>query len=88
MKAREGFVMRNIVGETIIMPTGSNIGKFDGAVVLNDVSALVWEKLQQPVTRDALLECILNEFEVPAEVAAKDLDALLAQLREYGLIED
>ena len=88
MKAKAGFVLRNVVDEYILMPTGDNIGKFNGTVLLNEVSALVWEKLQNPVSRDDLLKAILDEFEVEKAVAAADLDALLEKLKGYGVIEE
>ena len=64
MKAKEGFVLRNIVDEYILMPTGDNIAKFQGTVLLNEVSAFVWEKLQNPISEADLLQAILDEFEV------------------------
>ena len=88
IKAKEGFVLRNIVDEYILMPTGDNIAKFQGTVLLNEVSAFVWEKLQNPISEADLLQAILDEFEVEKAAAAADLDALLAELREYGVIED
>ena len=88
MKANPGFILRNVVDEYILMPTGDNIGKFNGTVLLNEVSALVWEKLQNPISRDDLLKAILDEFEVEKAVAAADLDALLAKLKEYGVISE
>lgn len=87
MKAKDGFIMRTIVDEYMIMPTGANISQFDGTVVLNEVSAFLWEKLQKPVTREELLEDLLAEYDVPREIAQKDLDALLNRLAEYGLLE-
>ena len=88
MKAKPGFILRNVVDEYILMPTGDNIGQFNGTVLLNEVSALVWEKLQNPVSREDLLKAILDEFEVEKAVASADLDNLLATLRGYGVIED
>ena len=88
MKAKQGFILRNVVDEHILMPTGDMIGKFNGTVLLNDVSAFVWEKLQNPVSREDLLNAVLDEFEVEKAVAAADLDGLLATLKEYGVIED
>lgn len=87
MKAKDGFVMRTIVDEYMIMPTGANISRFDGTVVLNAVSAFLWEKLQTPTTRTELLNALLEEYDVPKETAEKDLDALLQRFAEYGLIE-
>ena len=86
MKAKQGFVLRHVVDEYILMPIGDNISKFNGTVVFNEVAAFVWDKLQNPVSRDDLVEAILNEFDVERDVAAADLDALLAKLREYGVI--
>lgn len=69
------------------MPTGTNIGRFDGTVVLNEVSAFLWEKLQQPVTREELLCALLEEYEVSRDVAEKDMDALLRKFAELGLLD-
>ena len=88
MKAKPGFVLRNVVDEYILMPTGENIGKFNGTVLLNSVSAFVWEKLQNSLTREELLQEILNEFEVEKAVASADLDTLLETLKGYDVIED
>lgn len=88
MKIKDGFVLRNVVDEFVVMPTGDNIAKFDGAVVLNEVSAFVYEQLKHAVSREDLLAAILNEFDVDEETAKKDLDVLLGQFREMGLIEE
>ena len=88
MKAKSGFVLRNIAGEQILMPTGDNIGKFKGTVLLNDVSAFVWEKLQNPMSKEDLLQAIVDNYEVEEAVAAKDLDDLLATLDGFGVIEN
>ena len=88
MKAKSGFVLREVVGEYILMPVGENIGHFNGTIVMNDVAALVWEKLQNPVSRDDLLKAVQDEYEVEKAVASADLDALLDTFRKYGVIED
>ncbi len=88
MKIKEGFVLRNVVDEFIVMPTGENIAKFEGAVVLNEVSAFIFKQLENPVSREDLLAAVLGEFEVDEATAAADLDALLSQFREMNLLEE
>ncbi len=88
MQIKEGFTLRNVLDEHMVMPCGENIGKFDGTVVLNDVSAFVFEQLKKPVSREDILAAILAEYEVDEATAAKDLDGLLAQFRELGMIQD
>ena len=87
MKIKDGFVLRNVVDEFIVMPTGDNIARFDGAVVLNDVSAFVYKQLEHPTSREDVLEAVLAEFDVDRETAEKDLDALLENFAKMGLLD-
>ena len=87
MKIKENFVLRNVADEYIVMPTGNNIAKFDGAVALNEVSAFIFEKLQNPMSKEDLVTALLNEYDVDAQTAAKDVDALISKFEEMGIIE-
>ena len=87
MKIKAGFVLRNVIDEFIVMPTGSNIAKFEGAVVLNEVSAFIYKQLENPMSRDDLLTAVLNEYDVDEATAAADLDELLEKLADMGVLE-
>lgn len=88
MKAKDGFVLRNVVDEYILMPVDDTILQFDGAVLLNEVSAFVWNQIQTPISKADLLKAILDEFEVEEKVAAQDLDNLLETFSGFGIIEE
>jgi hypothetical protein len=88
MKIKEGFVLRNVMDEHIVMPAGKNIDTFEGALVLNDVSSFIWERLMQPVCRDDLLSLVLAEFDVDRGVASADLDVFLDKLRAHGVLDE
>ena len=88
MKAKSGFVLRDVVGERILMPVGENITKFNGTVLLNTVSAFVWEKLQEPLSKEELLQAILDKFEIDEATASHDLDRLLDKFAELGILEE
>ena len=70
------------------MPTGDNIAKFDGTIVLNEVSAFVFKQLENAVSRDDLLTAMLAEFDVDEQTAAKDLDKLLDRFRDLNFMEE
>ncbi|MDI9520808.1 MAG: PqqD family peptide modification chaperone [Bacillota bacterium] len=88
MKIKEGFTLRNVADEHMVMPTGENIDKFGGAVVLSDAAAFIFKQLQQSVSREDLLDLMLAEFDVDEVTAAADLDALLTQFRELEMLEE
>jgi PqqD family protein of HPr-rel-A system len=58
-------------------------GRYHG---LNEVAGQVWKWVQEPRTRDELLDLLLAEFDVDPEQAAADLDALLDDLRARDLV--
>ena len=88
LKAKPGLMLRETAKGPVLMPAGKNGGSFRGIVLLNAVSAMVWNKLKYPVSREDLLNAVLDEFEVERTVAAADLDALLVRLKEYGVITE
>lgn len=88
MKASTGFILRNLAGEYVVMPAGDNIGAFGGAILMNELSAFVWEQLKVSVSRDELLARILDRYEVEEKTAAADLDALLAEMKRMRIIEE
>ena len=87
MRIRDGFVLRQVMGEPVVMPTGDNIGKFEGAAVLNGVSEFIFNKLRNPICREDLLRAILEEYDVDEEKAGKDLDAFLKKLKDLDILE-
>ena len=88
MKAKQGFVLRNIAGEYLLMPTGENISSFNGAVILNEVSAFIWEEMKQPVSQEDLLQAILDKYDVEEKKAKEDLSSVLKMLQDLDLIEE
>ena len=88
MKACNDFILRNIVGEYMLVPTGERMKSFNGTMMLNELAAFVWEKLQNPISRDDLLVALMDRYAVDEKTASADLDKLLAKLRDYGVIED
>ena len=87
MRAKKEFILRNIAGEYMIFPVGDQINQFNGALLINEVSSFIWEKLQSPISREDLLTAITDEYDVDEKNASADLDALLNKLKEYGMID-
>lgn len=75
-------VARHVSGETVLLhlETGTYFG-------LNAVGARLWDLItQRPRTLAALSETIESEFEVSAEIAARDILALAEELERNGLL--
>ena len=55
---------------------------------LNDVGAVVWNKLSAPASVRELCEAVSAEFDVSADACQPDIEALLDSLRDASLVED
>ena len=88
MKIKGELLIREVAGEIIAIPVGQTALRFNGMICLNEVSKQIWSEIQAGKTKEAILENILQEYDVSAEEAAADLDAFLMQLRENDLLED
>lgn len=89
MRIKEGFTLREIAGEQVIMPTGKNISKFDGAVSLNEVSAFIYNTIDADpgISQEELTLKITDEYEVSAETAEADSSRIVDELAGYGIVE-
>ena len=87
MKARDGFILRNIAGEYVLMPKGDNIKTFRGTVLMNELSVFVWNQLQAPASREELLARVLDRYEIDEQTAAADLDRLTENMISAGILE-
>ena len=87
MKINGEFIVREIIGECVLVPVGETALRFNGIISLNPVSAVIWKGLLKNRERDQLLEDILDEFEVGREEAAADLDEFLQLLRQNKLLD-
>lgn len=88
MKIKEGFILKNVMDEWVVMPAGSNIKNFEGAIVLNEVAAFVWRQLEVSVSREDLLCAVLQEYDTDEKTAGADLDVILGQIRELGILQE
>ena len=88
MRVKDGFVCRS-VGEThMAVPVGTRTQEVPGVVALSESGVLLWERLQNDVTIDDLVEVLLAEYEVERDQAEKDVRAFVSYLSENGLLED
>ena len=88
MKIKNGFVLREIAGSSVIIPVGERVITFKGMLMPNETGSFIWQKLMSDITYDDLLSAILDEYEVDETTARADLDGFLAEARDIGAIEE
>ena len=87
MKIKQGYVLREVAGNYIVVAVGDAVRNFNGIINLNETGAFLWKKLQEGATEEQLKEAMLEEYEVQAEIAERDIKAFIDKLNEKGLID-
>ena len=82
------MVLREIAGESLLIPVGQTALKIHGMITLSESGLLLWKRLQTECTEDELVEALLTEYQVDRETAAADVKAFIRQMQEVGILEE
>lgn len=88
IKIKDGFVVRQIAGSWVAVPTGERADDVSGLVTLSDSAAYLWNSLINWTTAEELLKKITDEYEIDEETAKKDIAAFISSLRDKNIIEE
>ncbi len=86
MKIKDSFLLREVAGETVVIPAGET-QNLNFMITLNGTGAFLWKNLLEDTTTDALVEALLKEYDVNADEARTHVDAFVGKLNDYGILE-
>ena len=87
MKINKEFVTREVAGEVLLVPVGRTTLDMNGMMTLNETGAFLWEKLPAAPDPDALVDALLEDYEVDRETAAADVGEFLGKMRDLGILD-
>lgn len=86
MEFKKEFMIRDIVGETVLIPKGQTATEFNGLISVNELGRFIWENIEKAKDEEELLTFILDEYDVERDVAKDDLDEFLQVLKDSEII--
>ena len=88
MTIKEGFILRQICGEYVVVGEGLAQVNFNKMLSLNESAAYLWQEVSgKEFTREDLVKLLLDKYEVSEERAAADVDKLTSIWLEQGVAE-
>ena len=88
MKLNENFVLREIAGNSVILPLGSASVDLNGMLKLNSSGVLLWNALENGCDLDGLADALMSEYEIDRDTAKNDAQAFIEKLKKFGCIEE
>ena len=87
MKLKDGFVLREVAGEFVVLPSGDELD-LNMMIVLNGTGAFLWGHLNTENDEDALVRALLSEYDVDEVTARDSVAAFVKKLYEHKLLAD
>ena len=88
MKIKEGFELREMCGENIIVAKGVQNIDFNKIISLNETAAYLWKSIVgKEFTPESMAELLRMEYEVNEATALADAQELTMAWQDAGLCE-
>lgn len=87
MKIKNGYMVSEVAGTAVVVPVDPD-HTFRGMLKLNATGRLLWDRLLESATAAELSALLVSEYEIDGETAERDVDAFLAMLRRFGVLEE
>ena len=82
MKLKDGFILREIAGENVVVPTADTLD-LNMMITLNDTGCTLWKRLEQEAELTAAL---LAEYDVDEKTAAAAAEQFVAELKKHDFL--
>lgn len=86
MKLNEDFVLHNISGETLLIPTAA--APFHGLGEGNETVGVILKCLTEDTTEEKIVDALAAEFTGDREEMTEDVRSVIAKLRNIGALDE
>lgn len=88
MKIKKGFVVREVAGEIVAVPTGKLLEEMQEIITLTKSAKFVWELLQEDRTIEEISQQLVEKYKIDTAKAKNDVEKFIKTLQEKNIIEE
>ena len=86
MKINPGFVLKDIAGSFVVVPTGDTLVDFSAMITLNETGAFLWNLLSDEISIEELADAMCSEYEISKEEAVLDVTEFVETLKNKKVL--
>jgi len=88
MKVKNGFVLTEAAGTSLVVAVGDMADKFSGYIKLNSTGAFIWKYIEnRNMSVDELASLLVKEYGISEEIARRDVISFENTLLPAGILE-
>ena len=85
MKLKDGFILREVAGQTVVLPVGGDLD-LNMMITLNETGEFLWKQLENENDQAGLVAALLAEYDVDEATAKNAVEGFVAKLNENGFL--
>ena len=87
MKIKNGFVIREIAGECVVIALGEASKSFNGMIKLNESARILWKQLEKGCEKEDMIAAVTEAYDVDRKTVEADVDRFLDTLKGANILE-
>lgn len=88
MKLKYEFAIRNVAGVYAAVAVGDSSRQYHNVIGLNETGADIMRLIQEGLSEEEIVSRMLELYDVTEEVLRPEVEKLILQLKEEGLLID
>lgn len=89
MKIKEGFVVRKLGTQYVVVALSNEASQLNYLIKLNEIGAFMWEILaKKDNSKEELVKEVLNEYDASEEQVTNDVNEFISILKEKKILKD
>lgn len=86
MKIKEEYILQNIADQWVVINTNAKAVNFNKILSLNNSGRFLWEQLEAGAEVEDLVNGLTDHFGIDKELAQKDVEIFVRELKELECI--
>ena len=86
LKIKDGFLLKEVAGNFVVVPVGENLVDFSAMITINETGSFLWQHLQNDTTIEELVQKLTEEYDIDMATAKEDTEEFIKILNENKII--
>lgn len=86
MRIKEGFVLRKVSDQYVVIATGEASKDFHGMIKLNKVGADIWQALMDGLTADEIVSKLVKQYDEEEATIKSHVQSFMNKMEQAGFL--
>lgn len=87
MKIANGFEIKKVLEQYVVIATGSLSEKFHGVIKLNRTAYEIWDLIEKGYSKEQIISRFTKKYSINEEKAKCSVEKIIKQMIDSGVIE-